>query len=82
MKIVYIWNFDGNKNAEKETNEILGHQQFTFSMSSSWKTVFRHKHLVIVEQNNFNLGSVIFEVLVIYPPSSISKVYVFLDKAI
>lgn len=44
--------------------------------------LFRHKHLVIVEQNNFNLGSVIFEVLVIYPPSSISKVYVFLDKAI
>lgn len=68
----------------KETSEIWGHKQFTFAISSSCKSVLTHKHLVIVEQNNFNLSSVIFEVLVTSPPSSCPtpSIYVFTDKAV
>lgn len=84
MKLVCIQKEGGNWSAEKGTSEILGHKQFIFAISSSCKSVFTHKHLAIVEQNNLNLSSVIFEVLVIYPPSSCltSSIYVFIDKAI
>lgn len=50
----------GNQSAEKGTSEILGHKQFTFEVSLSFRTDFIHKYVVIVEQNNFSLISVIF----------------------